>query len=1028
MPLDDAHATGLRPAENLERAAALGAMAGVATALADYGALWLWLPTWGLRSAVLARIVSLQAGAGLLAGLVVGLAVEASRRLPEQLRPLPFTALAAAPLGYVAWALFQGGTMQRMPLRNLGVAITFALSLACVWGSTRLGERLLQLRGRWGRGAAVASALLFFAITKVDQLVFPKLYEYLHGVLTVAAWLIAAAALTLLAKEPRSGPLARVLAPSPRRASLAATAIAVVVTVLTLPNAPNARVALHDARASNSHSLVLALGPALATAQPRGELDRAIARARARARTLATAMDGLPQLPESHLLLVTIDALRADHLGAYGYDRGVSPYLDSFALDALVFEHAYAAAPHSSYSLSSLWTSSYIHELVELGHPLPTATLASELREAGYHTAAFYTRGIFHTEGERIAVYDRTAFGFTRHEHANLAAEALTDRALEEVERVVAVGEPPTLFWVHYFDVHEPYRETALGTADIDRYDGELRNVDRALQRLIHEARARLERSVVVAVTADHGEEFRDHGGVYHGSTLYEEQIRVPLLLQVPGVDPRRVQTPVELVDLAPTLAALVDHPWSEASGDDLRPLFEAERAWQPAFGAVSHKKMVVRWPYKLVANLRFDLFEVYDLHADPRERINLTGDRPELLDDLKGEIYAWLDGLQTDADPPTVALALGRLRDRRAVEPLCELLRDENARKEQRVEAAQLLARLADPRSASALVQVMSEAADPLVRAEAAVALGRQYDEQAREALRRLVHSESADLRSRAAVSLARLRDAEAVPALIDALHVSRDAYEREEAVRWLGRLRDPRALEPLLELLTDSRVRHLTVVALGHLGDPRAFGPLARALQWETHQHIRDGLARALGQLGDSRALALLAPLARDEPDLRYPPESLVRLGALQAGVIGGVDADRQLAHRGGVGECREGPALHDWDYLARTTCTTNGSTVLLPLRTPENGGDVIVALRARRVDTAAPIRVVVAFGRETREAFFDGEWSTARFTLPAAPSRARIEIPDGAQLELDHLLVLPPSPSLAVSRQGTSLTPET
>ncbi len=1005
----------------MERGATLGLLAGLATALADYGALWLWLPTWELRFEVFVRMLALQGAVGALAGAVLALGWRASRRLPQPLHPLPLTTLAAPALGYVAWALFQGGAMRRVPLRPVAIGVTLTLLLAGAWQTLRLGERLGSVSARPRRAAVAGLAALFVALTKADQLVLPQLYEYLHGALTVGAWLTAALTLKLwLGRQRPSTAL--------RRGALALAAVAAAATIATLPSSPNARVALHDARASNSHSLMLALGPALAALEPRDDRVRAIARARARARARAIPVDGLPQLPDAHLLLVTIDALRADHLGAYGYGRSTSEHLDAFAEEALVFEHAYAAAPHSSYSLSSLWTSDYIHQRVELGHALPERTLASELREAGYHTAAFYTRGIFHTEGERLAPYDRSAFGFARHEHADLTAERLTDRALEEVDRVVAAGEPPTLLWVHYFDVHEPYRETALGTSDIDRYDGELRNVDRAFARLLEGVRTRLQRSVVVAVTADHGEEFRDHGGVYHGSTLYEEQIRVPLLLHVPGVAPRRVQSPVELVDLAPTLGALTDHPLTEPQGDDLRPLFASEQAWPPAFGAVSHKKMVVRWPYKLVANLRFDLFEIYDLRRDPRERVNLAGDRPELLGELKGEIYAWLDALRTADDPRAAALALGRLRDRRAVEPLCALLADENAPQRQRVEAAQLLARLADPSSAATLLKVMNDTADALVRAEAAIALGRQYDQRARAALRRLVHSEDPDLRTRAAVSLGRLRDVEAVPALLDALHVSRDAYEREEAVRWLGRLRDPRALEPLLDLLTDFRVRHLTVVALGRLGDRRAFAPLAQALRWETHQHIRDSIAQALGQLGDPRALPLLIPLAREQPGLESPTESLVRLGALDEHLIGGVDANRQLAGRPGIAGCREGPLLHDWDFLARTRCTTAASTVPLPLRLPRADGEVVVVFRARRADAGAPTRVELTLDDRSHTVTFDGEWSTARFKLPAAPRRAVLRTEGSARLEIDHLLVLPAAPSLSASRPDRASRSET
>src|SRR5690606_7471572 len=108
---------------------------------------------------------------------------------------------------------------------------------------------------------------------------------------------------------------------------------------------------------------------------------------------------------------------------------------------------------------------------------------------------------------------------------------------------------------------HEPYRETRFGTTDMDRYDSEIRKVDDHLGRLVREARARLQRDVIVVISADHGEEFRDHGGLYHGSTLYEEQVRVPLIVSAPDLAPRRVRAPVELVDVAPTLLGMLDRP-----------------------------------------------------------------------------------------------------------------------------------------------------------------------------------------------------------------------------------------------------------------------------------------------------------------------------------------------------------------------------------------------------------------------------------------------------------------------------------
>lgn len=999
--------TGSNPvgASNLLRAGTLGALAGLALALADYGALWLWLPTWPLRAEVLVRMVAFQASAGALLGLTLHLVghLRATERTQSWLR---WTYLAIPFAAVLVWASLQGGTASRLPHRPWIAAGATAACVGAIGLSLRWGGRLLERARESTRISSllmVATLIAFSVTTKIDQHVFPKLYEPLHGALTLGAWALAGYGIRLF--EARWG-LRRTYAVAPRGAFI--LLVALIASILTLPSRPNARVALHDSRAASTHSLMLAIGPLLRFTEPREEIDAAIARARERARSRATIVDGLAQLPDAHVLVISIDALRADHLGAYGYARPISTYLDRFAEEALVFEHAYAAAPHSSYSISSLWTSAYIHQRVELGLPLPERTVASVLGDVGYRTAAFYTQGIFHTEGERMRVYEQNAFRFDRHEHANLTAENMTDAALEEIDRIHQDGEPPSLTWVHYFDVHEPYREQSLGTADLDRYDGEIRNVDRAIERLITGVRRRLERPVIIALTADHGEEFRDHGGVYHGSTLYEEQIRVPLILHVPGVEGRRVAAPVELVDLAPTLLGLVDHADPTMRGDDLRPLFGEDLSWPPAFGAVSYKKMVVRWPYKLVADLRFDLFEIYDLEEDPHERVNLAGERPELLADLKGEVYAWLDELRSSSDPHQAALALGRMRDRRALDPLCELLADDGAATEDRVEAAQLLARLAAVASNDTIFEVMTNDPNPLIRAEAAVALGRQFDDRAREPLLGLVRTEDPDLRTRAAVSLGRLRDVQAVPALIDALHVSKERYERQEAVRWLGRLQDPSALEPLVELLPEFRVRHLTVIALGHLGDPRAYGPLAQTLQWEHHRHVRDAVARALGQLGDPRAINLVLPLAQSEPDLKYPPEALVRLGALREGRIGGIDFDRQGP---GLSECQQGPERHDWDYLNRTSCRTRRARVQLRLRRPDDAGRSVVAiLRARRVDSQRAAEVSVELDGHSQPLGVDGEWTAHRWEVERAPRRATIEMPEGVVLELDHLLIVP------------------
>jgi HEAT repeat protein len=544
----------------------------------------------------------------------------------------------------------------------------------------------------------------------------------------------------------------------------------------------------------------------------------------------------------------------------------------------------------------------------------------------------------------------------------------------------------------------------------------------------VREAQKRLHKNVIIVLTADHGEEFHDHGGVYHGSSLYEEQVRVPLIVVAKPFAPRRVSAPVESIDLAPTLLSLVGlQPPESMRGHDLRALAlgkPSERG--PVFSAVIHKKMVVSWPYKLVADLRFGLFELYDLEHDPRERDNRADMDPDRVQELRGEVYAWLDALtprvasssaQTAAEQ---ALEWGRLGDRRAVKPLSALMLDDSAATDARTEAARLLGKLADTTAQDALLAA-AHAQDRWVAAEAAIALGRLFDERATPMLRKLVSAEDPGIRCRAAVSLGRLRDLAAVPSLIDALWFAPSSYEREEAVRWLGHLRDTRALEALINLLPEAHTRHLVVVAMGELGDRRAFAPLAQVLDSDRNENVRDGVVRGLGLLGDARALPLVVPLFSDDPSLRNAGETLVRLRALDRQLIGGADVTRGAPGSIGFGDCHVGPLHHDWDYLHRTSCTTRTDDAALRLSVPSDVSNAkhgtVAVLSVKRTDASSSAEVEVSIaGHALEPIHVDGEWSEYRWPLEPgslAQGSVRAEIHSrepSARFEVDHLLLVP------------------
>lgn len=1050
----------LRTARAVSAGALIGLVAGIMTAFADFGAHWLWLEGWGDRAGLLLRLLGLQgpvgaalgAGLGVAFGATEGALVRTSERLAirfvlsgehtaDAARALRLAALLAPALIAIGALLWSGGSMSRTAGKSLLQAATCALLVLLAFAAAYVLHRVharVRQRPLALRACALSAFAAGFALAKLNQWVLPKLYDYLHAALTAAAFaLFMVGTYQLAISRPWPRALARAL-PAAFVPVLVLAALSLLGTLFRLDANQNVRVALLHPNAAHARSVMQALAPYVIEPAQREAMEQARQRARlARARRPVQATHGTgPVYPDAHVLLITVDALRADHLGSYGYKRDTSPNLDRLAEQSVVFEHAYAPAPHSSYSLCSLMASEYLHETLDLGRPPPHSTLPSVLGEAGYHTAAFYTAGIFHTAGARLEYYAKNAFGFARHEQTAYDAEVLTERVLAEVDRTAQRGEPSSFIWAHYFDVHEPYLATHFGTSDMDRYDSEIRRVDAEIDRLIRSVRQRLSRDVIVVISADHGEEFRDHGGLYHGSTLYEEQVRVPLIVNARGLAPRRVAAPVSTVDLAPTVLGLLGLRAADTMrGRDLRPAATgAVNDFGPAFSAVIHKKMVVRWPHKLIADLRFGLFELYDLERDPRERENLADQHEDLVSELRLEVYGWLDSLappNKGEDAITAALDWGRLGDRRAVEPLSRLLAEGQGDTDQRVEAARMLGHLADESVTEHLRRAMQNEAAPRVAAEAAIALGRMFDARAREALRALVRSEDPDIRVRAAVSLGRLRDREAVPALIEALWIANADYERQEAVRWLGRLRDPRALQPLIDMLPESRTRFLVVVAIGQIGDPRAYERLVGVLAWDRMANVRDATLQGLGLLGDPRAIDLIAPLAAEEPSYKYASESLVRLGAIRVGAIGGVDVAANQSGLSGFARCHEDPLDHDWIYLHRTHCTTRKQGAKLQVQVPkavsDNDRGAVLVLGIKRIDaaSAAALRLSIA-GHNLEPAQTDGSWTELRWTLPAGMLRAgraqvRLEAADpNARFAVDHLLLLPRT-SVIVAHQG-------
>lgn len=345
------------------------------------------------------------------------------------------------------------------------------------------------------------------------------------------------------------------------------------------------------------------------------------------------------------VLLVTLDTLRADRLGAYGYAAAETPVLDRLAREGLRFDQAMSAVPLTLPSHATILSGRLPqHHGLRLNGagamPAELPTLATVFGGAGYRTGAFVSAFVLDRRfglGRGFEVYDDE---IPRDPTAPEGLEAerpgreVVDRA---VTWLAQADSRPFFLWVHLFDAHapyeppEPYRTRHAGRP----YDGEVAELDAQLGRLLAELdrQGRAERTVV-AVVADHGEGLGDHGELTHGLLLYEPTLRVPLLVRGPGLAAgHTVAGPVSTADLAPTLATLagVKLPPTGLDGRDLAADLAAGRepgeaalyaeTRYPAVFGWSSLTAVRRGRYKYISSSRPEL---YDLATDPAEARDL--------------------------------------------------------------------------------------------------------------------------------------------------------------------------------------------------------------------------------------------------------------------------------------------------------------------------------------------------------------------------------------------------------------------
>lgn len=594
------------------------------------------------------------------------------------------------------------------------------------------------------------------------------------------------------------------------------------------------------------------------------------------------------------VLLVSIDALRADHVQSYGYERPTTPNLDRLAREGLIFERAYTATPHTSYAVTSLMTGKYMRPLLLQGSARDSDTWASLFRTYGYRTAAFYPPAVFFIDPPRFESFSRTLLGF---EYAKVEFAEGALRIGQVRDYLARQGDSRPLFaWVHLFGPHEPYERHAefdFGTRDVDRYDSEIAAADRTLGSIVDLVRARKPDTVVI-VTADHGEEFEEHGGRYHGTTVYEEQVRVPLVISAPGaIAPGRVADVVQTIDVLPTLLSALDVPRPpRMRGRDLSPRIAGKAPPSPglAHAETDEHTLLAEGKLRLICARRIGACRLYDLEVDPGQTRDATADSPQAAQALRARLREITashgryesQGLRAEGKGWPAALLRGIAGDADAASEIAELLDDVDP--EIRRKAARVLFDLKPTGVAANLRLSLSRDEDAEVRNYAALTLTR-LGEGAPLVLE-LLREPDLELRRLAALALGESGDKRAEAELI-AWWRDRGTLDFTRAREVLGAfaaMRSKDSIPFVLAALDDVRLRPHVATTLAAIGDESVRYWLARALSNERSHSTRAVLLDALLKLGAKEELA--APLLRllGVPD---PPPNVVD-AALRAKVL--------------------------------------------------------------------------------------------------------------------------------------------
>lgn len=413
------------------------------------------------------------------------------------------------------------------------------------------------------------------------------------------------------------------------------------------------------------------------------------------------------------IILITIDALRPDHLGCYGYERNTSPNIDSLSRQGVLFTQAISQSSHTAPSNSSLITSSYVqdHRVEDWGYQISRRVmfLPKVLSWKGYTTAFISNQYVLPLINGFLNGFGTFKMMRRDIKEAKKHNAWVTDQAIDWLRHN---SGKKFFLWVYYLGVHGPYappapfdtmflhdaysKEREIPVAENDEqfvvnripgyvarggitdtgyyislYDGEIRAVDHEIGRLISEIRAlQLDKRTIVVLTADHGEGMGEHDAYFcHSTFLYDEFIRIPLIVIFPEKKNagKKIGSQVRSIDIMPTFFDAAGMPYVNLflKGKSLIPLVEGTSTMFPAYAYSTFlERHTVRTnDWKLIFNTKTNTYELFDLRRDPREKMDLSGTEKDMFDTLFRRMKGYL-GPRWERGSPRRALSFQNVRE----------------------------------------------------------------------------------------------------------------------------------------------------------------------------------------------------------------------------------------------------------------------------------------------------------------------------------------------------------------------------